>query len=103
LVTFRIHPNPRFLRQGINLTTEQVVNIWDLIIGAEIPVRDLLGNTLSLNIPARTQPGTVFRLRQRGLQQRSGSTGDLFVRIQAKIPVDIPESVTDAIAKINNQ
>jgi DnaJ-class molecular chaperone len=66
-------------------------------------VRDLLGNTLSLNIPARTQPGTVFRLRQRGLQQRSGSTGDLFVRIQAKIPVDIPESVTDAIAKINNQ
>ena len=103
LITFRIHPNPRFERQGASLITEQVVSIWDLILGSEIVVRDVLGNTLSLSIPPRTQPGTTFRLRERGLRHRSGTTGDLLVRVQATIPKNIPESLVDAIAQNRNQ
>jgi DnaJ-class molecular chaperone len=103
LITFRIHPNPRYLRQGANLTVEQVVNIWDLILGIETPIRDILGNTLSLTIPPQTQPGTVFRLRQRGLPQRSGPAGDLLVRIQARIPDHIPESVLAALKQARAQ
>jgi curved DNA-binding protein len=103
LITFRIHPNPRFERQGTNLITEQAVSIWDLILGSEIVVRDVLGNTLSLAIPPRTQPGTTFRLRERGLRHRSGTTGDLLVRVQATIPKNIPESLVDAIAQNRNQ
>jgi DnaJ-class molecular chaperone len=103
LITFRIHPNPRYLRQGANLTVEQVVNIWDLILGIETPIRDILGNTLSLTIPPQTQPGTVFRLKQRGLRQRSGPAGDLLVRIQARIPDHIPESVLAALKQARAQ
>jgi len=103
LVTFRIHPNPRFHRQGPNLTTEQNVTVWDLVLGAEISVRDILGNTLSLTVPPRTQPGTMFRLRGRGLGQRAGTPGDLFVRVQARIPDHIPESVIEAIEQARNQ
>ena len=66
-------------------------------------VRDILGNTLSLTIPPRTQPGTTFRLRDRGLRQRSGGAGDLLVRIQATIPENIPESLVDAITQTRNQ
>jgi curved DNA-binding protein len=103
LITFRIHPNPRFERQGHNLITEQAVSVWDLILGSEIMVRDILGNTLSLTIPPRSQPGTTFRLRDRGLRQRSGGAGDLLVRIQATIPENIPESLVDAITQTRNQ
>jgi len=103
LITFRIHPNPRYSRQGPNLTTEQTVTVWDLILGAEVAVRDILGNTLSLTIPPRTQPGTVFRLRGRGLRQRAGTAGDLFVRVQARIPDHIPESVILALEQIRDQ
>lgn len=103
LITFRIHPNPRWERHNLNLITEQAVSVWDLILGSEIMVRDVLGNTLSLSIPTRTQPGTVFRLRNRGLRQRSGGTGDLLVRVQATIPETIPESLVDAIAQTRNQ
>jgi DnaJ-class molecular chaperone len=99
LITFRIHPNARWARQGPNLTTEQNVSIWDLILGSEITIRDIQNNTLSLTIPPKTQPGTVFRLRDRGLKQRSGTSGDLFVKIQAVIPDNIPDSVIDAIKK----
>lgn len=103
LITFRIHPNPRFERQGHNLITEQAVSVWDLILGSEIMVRDILGNTLSLTIPPRTQPGTTFRLRDRGLRQRPSGAGDLLVRVQATIPETIPESLVDAITQTRNQ
>jgi DnaJ-class molecular chaperone len=103
LITFRIHPNPRWERQGLNLITEQAISVWDLILGAEIPVRDVLGNTLSVTLPPKTQPGTMFRLRERGLRQRSGNSGDLLVRVQATIPENIPESIVDAIAQTRNQ
>ena len=103
LITFRIHPNPRWERQGASLIAEETVSVWDLILGVEISVRDVLGNTLSVTVPARTQPGTTFRLRGRGLQQRSGPAGDLFVRVQAKIPENIPESIIEAIAQNRDQ
>jgi curved DNA-binding protein len=103
VITFRIHPNPRWERQGPNLIMDHPVDIWELITGTEITVQDILGTTLSLAVPARTQPGTTFRLRDRGLSQRSGSTGDLLVRVQARIPDNIPQPIIDAINQNRNQ
>jgi DnaJ-class molecular chaperone len=103
LITYRIHPNPKWSRQGPNLTTEHAVSVWDLILGAQIEVRDILGATLSLTIPPRTQPGTVFRLRGRGLGQRGAPPGDLFVRVQAVIPDHIPVSLIESITQVRDQ
>ena len=100
-ITYRIHPNPKWSRQGPNLTTEHAVTVWDLIQGAEVEVRDILGYNLSLSIPPRTQPGTTFRLRGRGLGQRGGTAGDMFVRVQAVIPDHIDPVILHAIAQAN--
>jgi curved DNA-binding protein len=103
IITFRIHPDPRYQRQGPNLVTEQTVSVWDLILGAEIMLRDVLGNTLSLSIPPRTQPGTVLRLRGRGMTMRSGSTGDLLVRLQARLPESISPELLEQIEQSRQQ
>lgn len=99
LITFRVHPDPRYERQGANLIAEHHATVWDMILGGEITVRDIHNNNLSLQIPPRTQPGTTFRLRGRGLPQRGGNHGDLLVRVQAQIPDQIPEAILDAIAQ----
>jgi len=103
VITFRIHPNPRWERQGPNLIMDHPVDVWDLITGTEIKVQDILGATLSLTVPVKTQPGTTFRLRERGLAQRSGAVGDLLVRVQARIPDHIPQTIIDAINQTRNQ
>ena len=36
LITFRIHPNPKWKRQDFNLFTDQPIEVWDLILGTEI-------------------------------------------------------------------
>lgn len=89
IVTYKIHPNPRWQRQGLNLFTEAQVNIWTLITGGEISVRDIAGHELTVGIPNRCQPGTVLRCRGRGMASRSGEKGDLMLRVQAQIPPEI--------------
>jgi len=97
LITFRIHPNPKWERQGLSLITDQTVDIWDLILGCDVPITDIANTELSVTLPAGTQPGALVRLKGRGLRDRSGQIGDLFIRVQARIPADIPEELTDMI------
>jgi DnaJ-class molecular chaperone len=103
IITYRIHPDPKFQRQGYNLILEHAVSIWDLIVGADVPIRDLVGNTLTITIPPNTQPGTVMRLRERGLSNRSKVVGDLLVKIQARIPDKISTELLDLIKQNRTQ
>jgi molecular chaperone DnaJ len=103
IITFRIHPNPKWHRQGPNLTVDQDISVWDLILGGEILIQDILGNQFSLTIPPRTQSKTTFRLTGRGLGQRGNSPGDMFIRVNATIPAHIPESIIDAITQTRQQ
>jgi molecular chaperone DnaJ len=97
IITYRIHPDAQFSRTGLNLQAEHTVDIWDLITGGSARVRDILGNELDITIPARTQPGTTVRLRGRGLTDRKGTSGDLLVRLQARIPEVIDPALLELI------
>lgn len=99
IVTYRVHPDPRFVRQDLNLHTDHLVDIWHLITGSATQVKDILGNTLEIIIPPRTQPGTTVRLRGRGLPGRNQNSGDLLVKLQARIPDHIDPELLALIEK----
>ena len=99
IITYRIHPNPKWARQGQNLIMDHPVSVWDLILGCELTVKDIISNNLMLTVVPNTQPGTVLRLRGRGLTDRHGVAGDLLVRIQAQIPKEINPELLALIEK----
>lgn len=100
VVTFRIHPNPKWQRDGYNLYTDQKVDIWTMIAGGDLTVKDILNRELNVAIPPMTQPGQILRCRGRGLPDRSRNPGDMMIRLQAEIPRNIPE---DLLALIRQQ
>ena len=97
VVNFRVSPERTWQRDGLDLTMEVRLNIWDLILGGELNIDTLTNKTLNARIPERTQPGTSLRLRGQGLKDRAGNTGDIFVKIQASIPDNIAPEILDAI------
>lgn len=97
IITFRIHPNPKWERVQQHLICEHSLSVWDLILGCDATVTDLQGNTLTITVPAGTQPGTKLRLKGRGMPSKRQPTGDLFVRIDATIPDNIPEELLETI------
>ena len=103
IVSFRIHPDPRWARNGLNLITEHSATVWDLILGQDAKVRDILGAEIVFTIPPKCQPGTMLRLRGRGLRHRSGQQGDILIKIQARIPDNIDPELLDQIRLKHSQ
>jgi DnaJ-class molecular chaperone len=99
VITFRIHPDRTWHRQASNLTREHRVSIWDLILGGDITVQNIYGESLTVRVPARCQPGTHLRLREQGLRTQSGQRGDMMVKLVAEIPQTISMELVEAIQK----
>jgi len=97
VIEFRIHPHPQFRRDGLNLTVEYKCSVWDMILGGDTEIATLDGSQLVVSIPPLTDNGTTLRLRGRGLRDRKGATGDLFIRLQAQLPSSISPELLAAI------
>jgi DnaJ-class molecular chaperone len=97
VITFRIQPDSVWQRSALNLATEQTVSIWDLILGGDLVVKSITGESLTVTIPVNTQPGTVLRLRSQGLRDQQGRRGDIHVKLAARIPQPVPPELIAAI------
>jgi len=85
-VVVHVRPDPRFIRNGTHLLTEMDVDFVQAALGDTIKVKTLNG-TASMKVPAGSQPGTVFRLKGKGMPSMGGRTcGDLHVKINIKVP-----------------
>lgn len=97
VVQYRVIPDSKWRRDGLNLHTEQQVNIWDMILGTDLEVTTLTGDRLSVKVQASTQPNTTMRLKSRGLQDQNGQSGDLLVKLLALIPNPVSPEIVAAI------
>lgn len=78
-VVIHVAEHELFERQGANLYASVPVSFAQAALGAEIQVKTLDGEE-TLKIPAGTQTGTVFRLKNQGMPVLGGrGKGDLFV------------------------
>lgn len=87
----RLARHPDFSVEGNDLIYEAALEPWQVALGAEIQVPTLEGHR-RLKIPAGTQAGQRFRLRDRGLPNAAGGRGNLYVAAQIKIPKKLSEA-----------
>ncbi|MGE0114129.1 MAG: molecular chaperone DnaJ [Steroidobacteraceae bacterium] len=88
-----------FEREGANLSCEVPVSFVTAALGGSIEVPTLHGNVV-LKIPAETQSGRVFRLKEKGVKPvRGGATGDLFCRVMVETPVSLNEEQKELLRK----
>lgn len=86
LVVVRTAPDARFQRAGADLWRSEEIGLIDAVLGTELKLSTLDG-TLTVRIPAGTQPDSQLRLRGKGLP-RFGvrGRGDLYVRVGVRVP-----------------
>lgn len=109
IITFRIRPEVGWVRDGLDLTREISVSIYDLILGNEVAIQDIRGVDLLLSIPAGTQPGTLLRVRGRGLPastlpgRAGGRAGDMLVKVLARMPGRFSAEFLEAVRRERGQ
>lgn len=99
VVQFRIKPDTVWQRQNNHLLLDQPILIWTLITGGVITVRTLLDEQLEITVPPQTRPGTVLRVRGKGLPDRQKNMGDLLVRVQPRMPDHVSDDLMTAIRR----
>ena len=100
-VEVRVKDHPIFERDGAHLSCEVPVSIATATLGGSIDVPTLGGNA-TIKIPAETQSGRVFRLREKGIHPvRGGPVGDLFCRIVVETPVNLSREQKELLRKFD--
>jgi len=75
-----------FERQGKDLYCEIPIKFTLATLGGKIEVRTLTGKAI-LNIPAGTQPETVFRIKGQGMPiLHKTDSGDQYVKVSIEVP-----------------
>ena len=88
-VILHVQPHDIFHRDGDDLLCEVPINFVQATLGAEIEVPTLNGKA-TIKVPPGTQPGTLFRLKGKGVRNVQGyGHGDLHVRIQVEVPTHL--------------
>ena len=86
-----------FDRDGDDLECEVPTPFSVCTLGGEIDVPTLTGKA-SIKIPAGTQGGTTFRLRDRGIPNlQTGRKGDLLVDIKVEVPTKLNSEQKDKL------
>lgn len=91
LVYVRVKPHRFFKREGVNLYMDMDISFVQAALGDEVEIPTIDG-TIRYSIPAGTQPGTTFRLRDKGVKYlRQEKRGDLFVKVSIEVPKKLTE------------
>ncbi len=88
-VVLHVKAHSIFQRDGDDLLCEVPVSFIQAALGAEIEVPALDGRA-AIKVPPGTQPGTMFRLKGKGIMNVQGyGHGDLHVRINVEVPTHL--------------
>ena len=99
-ITISVRPHSQFERNGSDLLLNMNIPYTVAVLGGEIIVPTLTGQ-IKYTVPAGTQNGTTFRLKEQGIQrlQQSGK-GDMLVTVNVEIPRRISDKERDLLEQL---
>ena len=100
----RVLPHAVYMRDGDDLRLNLPVDIFTLLLGGMVSV-STIDKTVQLTIPSETSNGKVFRLRGLGMPKlkKPKERGDLYAKIEAKLPVNLNEKEKKLLRELQSQ
>ena len=99
-IDISVLPHSLFQRNGADLHLEASINFAQAVLGTEVDI-PLMEGSEALRVPAGTQPGSVFKLRGRGMPKIGArGRGDLLVTVSLDIPTKLDAEQREALESL---
>ncbi len=95
-VRVHVEPHRLFGRDGDHLTLTVPVTFAEAVLGADITVPTLEGESVTIRVPSGTSSGRTFRVRGRGVTTPK-TRGDLLVTIEIEVPAEVDDAERAAL------
>jgi molecular chaperone DnaJ len=101
-VYIHVKDHESFERNGNDLYCLVPIGMTQAALGSEINVTTLDGKTIKLKIPAGTQTGKLFRIKDAGVpvMQAPSRRGDLFIKVHVEVPTNLNGKAKDLLAQL---
>jgi len=94
-----VRPHPVFEREGYDIYCEVPISFTEAALGAEIDIPTLEGSE-KYTIPAGTQTGTTFTLKQKGVPMvNSKNRGSLHITVRVEVPTSLSSEQKEILEK----
>ncbi|WP_375322261.1 DnaJ C-terminal domain-containing protein [Aliivibrio logei] len=90
LIQINTRPHTHLKRDGNDLICPVTTDFVTAALGGEVEIQTL-ESRFKLKVPAGTQSGRKFRMKEKGVKSRKGMTGDLMVEIIVATPTNLSE------------
>lgn len=102
-IVFDVASDSRFQREGADVVSEKEISFPQAVLGDEIDVETVEGN-VKIRIPSGTQPDSLIRLREKGIQKLRGTgKGDHYVRIKVVIPKTVSKKQKELLEEFSKE
>ena len=99
-VTVSVRPHRQFTRKGFDLYIEMPITYTTAALGGSVTV-PTLKESVKYTIPAGTQTGSTYRLRDQGIQRlNANGKGDLIVKVNIEVPKHLTEEQRSLLEKL---
>jgi len=99
-VHIHILPHENFKVDGLDIVTQIEIDSFRAMLGTDIEVQTLDGKTLSMSVPAGTQPNQLMRIRNYGLYATNQTfRGNLIVLVNVVTPRNLTDSQKELILR----
>lgn len=96
-VNIRVMPHKVFKRKGYDIFMDSHISFSKAALGVELKVPTIDGD-VKYSVPPGTQPGTVFRLKGKGVPRVNGhGRGDQYVNVVVDIPKTLSAKQKEAL------
>lgn len=85
LIEVEVMPDPRFTREGDDISIELPITLSEAVLGGRIRVPTPTGD-VTMGVPKGSNTGTKLRLRGKGAPRREGGAGDEYVTLKVVLP-----------------
>lgn len=85
LVKIRLRNNSRYRIEGRDLHSDLPVALRDAVLGAKVAA-DTPSGKVAVAVPPWSSSDKVLRLKGRGLPNKAGGHGDLYVHVRVMLP-----------------
>jgi len=102
-VNIFVKPHSKFVRDGLDILSEERINILQAVLGDTIEVATLSGKA-KLKIPLGTQSHTMFRLKDQGIPHVHGyGQGDMRIKIVVIIPRKLSQKQKELLLEFGQE
>jgi len=99
----RVMEHPKFSREGMTIYSAESIHLLQAVLGAKIQVDTVHGKT-ELKIPAGTQNGSEFVLKEKGAPSiRNEKLGDHKIMIRVEIPKKLSRKEKELYEQLANE